>query len=109
MIYIYTLSHPLTGEVRYIGKTVNLRRRLSEHCTKKNYHCKKSEWVKALLSQGLRPVILVIDEVEKEFVNETEQYWISQFKTWDFNLLNTQKGGDQAPYIYSPKYQKRKK
>ena len=44
VLYVYALCDPLTGDVRYIGKTENLERRYKEHLSysgKKNYHQKK--------------------------------------------------------------------
>jgi hypothetical protein len=30
MIYIYTLEDPFTGEIRYVGKTINLKNRFKQ-------------------------------------------------------------------------------
>jgi len=48
---IYTLSHPKTKEVRYIGKTYRtLKKRLSEHCSEcnANHGTHKIHWIKSL-------------------------------------------------------------
>lgn len=45
--YIYGLFDPLTGEVRYIGRTVNLKKRLMEHMGKHTNDI-KSAWINAL-------------------------------------------------------------
>jgi hypothetical protein len=98
-IKIYTLSHPITKEIRYIGKTISiLKYRLSGHISEakrgENISYKNS-WIMSLLKQGLIPVIELLDEINEEKEWEwIEQYWISQFKCWEFNLINMTDGGD---------------
>lgn len=92
---IYTLSHPITGEVRYIGMTTKtLKRRIREHMAEskkgKNRRCK---WIRSLVKIELKPKIEFLDEVCTELGNQTEIYWIEQFKHWGFNLVNGTKGG----------------
>lgn len=36
--FIYTLSDPNTGLVRYVGKTNNIRKRLSSHLSNNRVH-----------------------------------------------------------------------
>lgn len=87
MVYIYTLSHPITNEVRYVGKTINLKRRYKQHLyDKRTTH--KCNWVKSLKNEGLKPVLTVI-EVCYDNWQEREIYWISQFN----NLTNFLDGG----------------
>lgn len=106
IVYIYSLSNPFDNTVKYIGKTKNPKRRLSEHLTKKGLTCKKGKWIRLLLSQGIVPIMEILDEVHSTEINFYEQYWISQYRAWGFILLNTQNGGDMAPYHFSSKYQK---
>lgn len=96
-VSIYTLSD-INENIRYIGKTKNiLRKRLYAHIfesinsNKSNY---KSNWIKSLLNKGERPIINIIDEVPEEEWEFWEEYWISQFKSWGFNLTNLTKGGE---------------
>lgn len=91
--YIYTLSHPVTLEVRYIGVTTNLKTRLNRHChITDNTH--KECWVKSLKTQNLKPLIEEIDSFDnKEEAYAMEIYWISQFKAWGFDLCNLSEGG----------------
>ncbi len=94
-IYIYTLSDSLG--VRYVGQTKNLKLRYYRHIFDgknnggKNKRC---SWVKSLLNKNEKPIMEIIDEInEKEWVF-WEQYWISQFKTWGFKLVNDSDGGE---------------
>lgn len=92
--YIYTLSHPITGEVKYVGKTVNPKQRKHNHSnTARDKGTYKRNWINLLKSQKLRPKFEVIDEVTNDW-KFWEKYWISQFKVWGFTLCNYTLGGD---------------
>lgn len=97
--FIYTLSDPITKEVRYIGKTNNLKRRLSAHVSrarKTNSNSHKNNWVRKILNEGNKPLIEILEEVPTDNWEEYEIYWIEQFKNWGFRLLNTCEGGEGA-------------
>ncbi len=97
MIYIYTLKHPITNEIRYVGKTVKkLQYRLAGHiCEARvnttSYRCC---WIRSLANQGLTPIIELLDQTESNDWEWLERYWISQFKTWGFRLVNLTDGGE---------------
>ncbi len=46
------------------------------------------EWIDTLSQNNSIPEIEALDYCEKENVKEMESYWINQFNTWGFNLLN---------------------
>lgn len=93
-VKIYTLKHPDTLEIRYVGKTVrSLSRRLGNHISnaKGNKHNRHlSNWILSILSLGKRPLIELIEEVDNSIWQERERYWISQYP----NLINLTNGGD---------------
>ena len=92
--YIYTLEHPITNEIRYVGKTNSPERRLHHHWTvgyKSNN--KTGNWLKSLKKLNLKPLMTIIDETEGNW-QDLESYWISQFRTWGFNLTNHTNGGE---------------
>src|ERR1035437_6239545 len=93
--FIYTLKDPTTNEIRYIGKTSYVKQRLYAHIKecKTNMKSHKISWVKSLLEKGEKPIIEIIDEVPISEWEYWEIYWISQFKTWGFNLTNISTGG----------------
>jgi len=93
--YIYTLSHPLTGEVRYVGKSNDLKKRLKEHGSAKA-NTKKDNWLKSLKKNGLRPTIDIVESVSSEEWKYWEVFYISLFKSWGFNLTNGTRGGEGA-------------
>lgn len=93
-VKIYILKHPDTLEVRYVGKTVrSLSRRLGNHIdnAKRRKHNKHlSNWILNILSNGKRPIIELIEEVDNSVWQERERYWITQYP----NLINLTEGGD---------------
>lgn len=95
-IKIYTLSHPITNEVRYVGQTKNtLEERLRGHLkSKENVY--RIHWLKSLIKEGLIPKIEVIEEVEKNEASFSEMFWISMFKSWGFRLCNLTEGGETS-------------
>lgn len=94
-VYIYTLEHPLTGEIRYVGKTKNPKMRFHNHCNKlHNEKSHKRNWINKLKQEGLRPVMIILDEVPETEWKYWEKFWIGQFRQWNFNLVNHTSGGD---------------
>ncbi len=93
-VYIYTLTCPITNKIMYIGKTINLKERLSGHFKEKKNNKNKIEWIKNLRIKGLKPIIEILDEVDESNWQIFEKYWIYQFKNWGFNLLNICEGGE---------------
>ena len=92
--YIYTLEHPITNEIRYVGKTNSPERRLHYHWTvghKSNN--KLGNWLKSLKKLKLKPIMTILDETTDNW-QQLEMYWISQFKTWGFRLTNHSDGGE---------------
>lgn len=95
--YIYTLDYD--GIIFYIGKTMNITKRLYKHKSssklKRNY---KERFINKLLEQSIEINISVLDIVDDESVDYWEIYWIEQFKQWGFSLKNTTSGGDGGDY-----------
>lgn len=94
-VIIYALIEPITGQIKYIGKTKQLlNKRLSAHlCESKKSNTKKNTWLRNLKKKGLKPKIEELDMVPALEWEFWEQYWISQFKAWGFELKNTDEGG----------------
>lgn len=90
--YIYKISDEL-GNVRYIGKSNNPRRRLYQHINdKSNLH--KFNWLNSIIKRGSKPIIEIIEKVSVDIWQEREIYWISKFKEDGFDLINLTLGGD---------------
>lgn len=89
VVYIYTLVDPITHEVRYVGKTVNLSKRMYQH-TYLKCATHTSKWIKSLSEF---PQVVIVDEVTNDW-EEAEKFWISYFKFMGANLTNLKSGGD---------------
>lgn len=96
---IYTLRDPITNEIRYVGKTNNISERYKAHLNKARKHqIHKKNWINSLKNKGLKPIIEIIDIVPITEWIFWEKYWISQMKTWGFNLINYTEGGDGCTF-----------
>lgn len=94
-VYIYTLEHPITEEIRYVGKTKNPKMRFHNHCNKlHNEKSHKRNWINKLKKEGLKPKMKILDEVLESEWKFWERFWINQLKQWNFNLVNHTSGGD---------------
>jgi group I intron endonuclease len=98
IVYIYALVDSRDNQIRYIGKTTNVKRRLNRHITERFLHDSyKDRWVRKMLENGNNPQIEIIDEViENEWVY-WEKFYISYFKYIGCNLTNGTHGGDEPP------------
>lgn len=95
-IKIYTLKDPTNNEIRYVGKTIKtLEWRLYQHLHNTiTYKNKNASWIKSLIKKGYSPIIELLDETNETNWKYLEIYWISQLKSWGFNLNNMTNGGD---------------
>jgi predicted GIY-YIG superfamily endonuclease len=90
---IYTLSHPGTGEIFYVGCTSNIPNRMRAH-SYSNAKClaKYGKLTQAkdhyILSQRIEPVFHVIEEVfgDLETACAREGFWIAFLYSMDFQL-----------------------
>lgn len=92
--YIYTLSDPITNEIRYVGKTDYPGRRYKHHLNSRLNNTYKEQWIFGLKKKGLIPKFEILDIVEKSEWVYWEQYWICQIKQWGFRLTNIGIGGE---------------
>ncbi len=98
--FIYSLSDPITSQVRYIGKANNVSKRYEKHLEKRcNNH--KIAWISGLRNMGLKPILDIIEEVSYHEWVFWEQYWISQMRAWGFNLVNQTNGGEGREGLHS--------
>ena len=96
MIHIYILKNPDTNEVRYVGQTNDIKRRLDRHIQnsrniKDTRHV--SNWIRSL---GKKPLMEVIESCDKSVRNEREQHWTDYYKSQGYDLCNHSKGGAGA-------------
>ena len=92
--FIYTLSDPLTLNIRYVGKSDNPEKRLKCHLSDNLNRTHKERWLSSLKKLNLNPIMEILDIVDKKNWVFWEQYWIAQLKQWGFNLTNIGIGGE---------------
>lgn len=98
--FIYALSHPDTGDVFYIGKSDDPKKRLRHHISEsrtgdKNYA--RIRYIRALLNEGKKPILTVIQEVPFDQWEYFEKHYIAVFRTLGIDLVNSTKGGGVYP------------
>lgn len=95
-IDIYSLSDPISNEIRYIGKSVDAKRRFYNHIKMAKSGDKRhiSNWINKLLKDGKRPVLNIIERCNNDNWIEREMFWISNYK--HLNLCNHSNGGEGA-------------
>ena len=96
---IYKLSDPLTGLCRYVGKTINVTLRLSEHIRRSRSNVGRpthnDHWIRLLLSVGVDPVLEELEQGEgTDTWQEAEKRWIAFYKEQGANLTNIREGGN---------------
>ena len=94
---IYVLCDPITNNIRYVGKAVNLYIRIRKHFNQsrliKPNH--KNNWIKSLLSNNQKPTVLIIEEcLDEDSLNRAEIKWIKYYKELGCDLTNGTEGGD---------------
>lgn len=90
MTSIYTLSHPQTGEVRYVGLTRHPEHRIRQY-RHKGHTPHLHHWLKSLPSD---PCFSVVAQVPEEFGSQAECFWIACFRLAKCRLLNFTDGGE---------------
>lgn len=94
-VFIYCLSDPETGEIRYVGKTKDKANRFRNHLKEKRRGW-KSAWVQSLKNRGLEPVMEELERIENSDDTDwqhIEKFYISYFKFLGLNLTNLKEGG----------------
>ena len=95
--YIYVLIDPVNGELRYIGKTLNLCKRYKYHLKYDKGPTRRVAWIKLLKGKGLVPTLHVLEICNDYTWQERERYWIKFYKR---SLYNHSQGGEniQLPH-----------
>lgn len=108
---IYGLSDPRTGEIRYIGKSVNGVSRAKSHGTPaalRKDGTYKANWIRSLQSIGLNYGIEILGTFEDGTgLADSERWAIAYARSAGCPLTNLTDGGDGAPNP-SPEVRKRR-
>ncbi len=76
--FIYSLTCPLTGEVRWIGKSDNPHKRLNGHLYNAT-NALMADWIESLKAQGLRPIVGIVAKVKNRLWRRAERAFIRKF------------------------------
>lgn len=92
--FIYCLSDPRTGEIRYVGKTCDPSHRLQNHIDARD-RVRSAAWVKSLRSEGVKPTMEILEEFDDhdDRWQESERFHITYFRFLGMRLTNHELGG----------------
>ncbi len=95
-VKVYSLLDPRDNQVRYIGKSLNTKKRLRKHIKESRESTKshKKAWINGLLKNNLKPILEIVDEVPNKEWKFWEIHYISLFRSWGFDLVNSTNGGE---------------
>jgi len=97
--FIYGLSDPRTGEIRYLGKADDPKRRFDHHVSaamrpnSPSYHIYSANWIRSLAAVKLKPNLVILEWVPEEEWGHWEQWWLDFFTGIGCRLVNTAEGG----------------
>jgi len=94
-IYIYSLTDPISNDIKYIGKSNNPKVRYYNHLydAKRDIKTKKTNWIRKLIKSNEKPILDIIEVCNSDNWEEREIYWIDKIKP----KCNQRKGGGGTP------------
>lgn len=98
---VYTISHPFTNEIVYVGCTSDIESRKRQYLRKGKNKRPIDNWISDLMSSYILPKIDIISECDKNEMFEEEMFWIRMLRSWGFNLLNVKKLNPPVKPCYS--------
>lgn len=86
--YIYKLVDPRDKSIKYVGATVNPKRRKGQHNRGEFSSKLIRTWVSELKQLNLKPIFSIIDVCPIEQSSNHEKYWIDYYSMQGYSLLN---------------------
>lgn len=88
-------KHTIPNEVRYIGKSVAMRARMTDHIREsiEGVETYKCCWIRSLLKEGIKPKYIVLEKCENNW-REREIALIKEYKEKGHRLTNATEGGE---------------
>lgn len=94
-VFIYGLTDPSTGEVRYIGKANDIGARFKRHLREvRRRRTPLYDWMRKLSGQGQRPGVVELERCAGDW-REAERRLIAEARARKARLLNVADGGDE--------------
>lgn len=96
-MFIYALTDPRDGKIKYVGKTVcALGKRLREHVSRSpKVSYRAGRWIQSLVKQGLTPRIeLLMETSSLAELNRLEVEYIAFGRALGLDLTNATDGGE---------------
>lgn len=95
-VFIYALKDPDTGQIRYVGETVDTKQRLSQHLSEARRlrgNTPRLALLRSYLRGGIKPTLVVLDEVPESEWQQWEVAYIEYFSECGCDLVNSAPGG----------------
>ena len=97
--FIYLLKDPRNDDNKYVGSSNNPEKRLRDHLSKsKREHTKKGNWIKSLIKNNLKPILVILKETNQLEYQYWEEFYIKKLKDEGSNLLNYDDKGIGTAY-----------
>ena len=93
-VFIYGLTDPHSGDIRYVGGTRDINRRNSQPPGKWLYSGRndaKNTWIRSLVRAGKRPGIMQLEVTTKDKWLIRRRVWIEKLIKMGLKLLNADK------------------
>lgn len=94
---VYGLIDPRTGEIRYVGHTVNLKQRLSFHMSQPASIAMRG-WIGELKAAKLKPTPVILEKTTAFYAFKVELKWINTLHEAGAPLLNHMSLWNQPDY-----------
>lgn len=90
-VFVYALCDPFEGDIRYVGQTVNPKKRLGRHAY--SAHTIQINpfygWLSGLRAASVKPVFRVLETVTDGTARQREKRWIILLLRAGVELLNS--------------------
>ncbi len=97
-MFIYGLCEPETSDVRYIGKTIDVKSRVSSHLRERG-RTRKHRWIQSLHARAMTPRVIVLEVVSDDRADDAENWWILFLRRQGYSIINHTDGGDGTPHL----------
>jgi len=106
--FVYGLTDPRDGEIRYIGYTSIGMERPEWHAKDKTDSW-KARWIRSLQREGERYGIVIIEVLHSpDGLHERERHWIAHHRALGARLTNGSNGGEGVPgLVFSDEHRRK--